>query len=112
VSINPQNAFNLLLQAKAAGHLSGFGTTYILTILFFLTHGQQPIYNRFVHKAAQAIATNTSPKKAAHHQPVMHWAQYLNYQAQLAPVGAALGLAMPVNRSVDRALWVYGHLFP
>jgi hypothetical protein len=104
---NPEAAFNQLVQA----HLTGFGTTYILTIFFFLTNGRQPIYDRYAHAAAQAIATNTVPGQRVHFRRVASWQQYLDYQALLAPVVQTCGLALPVPRSVDRALWAYGHLF-
>jgi hypothetical protein len=103
---NAQNAFDLLVRAKKDGHLAGFDTTYMLTILFFLTHGQQPIYDRFVHKALHAIANQTVPRQPTVIQRVTNWQKYLVYQGLLAPVAEACDLAIPVPRSLDRALWV------
>jgi hypothetical protein len=107
---NPRAAFNFI----ANEDLVGFGPTYILTILFFVTRGQQPIYDRFAHMAALAIDKGLPPHSEVSYQTVRNWNEYEDYKSLLTPIVQACGQrpgSMTVPRRVDQALWVYGHLF-
>jgi hypothetical protein len=88
---------------------AGFGE-----ILFFVTGGQQPIYDRFAHIAASAIHQRLPPHSDVSYRPLQNWDDYEAYKGLLLPVVHACGQQpgdMTVPRSVDQALWVYGHLF-
>jgi hypothetical protein len=95
---------------------TGFGPTFMLTILYFLTHGREPIYDKYAHKAALAYDQKVRPGgHVRHYQPVQSWSDYERFKRLLMPIASACDMratgAMLVPRSVDRALWVYGHLF-
>jgi hypothetical protein len=107
---NAQEAFNLITNKG----LAGFGPTYILTVIFFLTGGQQPIYDRFAHVAALAVRQGLPPRSEVSFQAVRNWNDYEDYKELLRAVTHACGQqsgSTTVPRCVDRALWVYGHLF-
>jgi hypothetical protein len=95
--------------------LKGFGITYILTVQFFVTHGHDPIYDKFAHMGAIAIHEALKPGTLIKWAPVQDWSQYQAYVNLLRPISAACfkigNSQMTVPRTVDRALWVYGHFF-
>lgn len=119
------NQMNQIMQHVQAGHpdlvfnlhtqLDYFMPTTILTIVFFVTHGQQLIYDKYAHIAALAINQGQAPgAHIANYHRVQNWGDYEAYKELLVPIVAACGQQaghMPVPRPVDRALWVYGHLF-
>lgn len=110
VSRNPEYLFNL------APVLEGFGPVYILTVLFFFTGGRYPIYDRYAHIAALAIQKNLPPESCIEYKGIQKWADYAHFIDLLTPV-RSLGFTDPdnpsmfVSRTVDRALWAYGHSF-
>lgn len=96
--------------------LDGFGITYILTVQFFITHGRDPIYDKFAHMGAIAIHQGLKPGTPIRWAPVQDWSEYLGYVNLLKPISAdcsesTANSSMTVPRHVDRALWVYGHFF-
>lgn len=96
--------------------LGGFGITYILTVQFFISHGKDPIYDRFAHMAAIAIHENLKPGATIKWAPVQSWEEYQRYVNLLKPISAACFQAgassqVTVPRPLDRAAWVYGHFF-
>jgi hypothetical protein len=52
---NPQYLLDLVPQ------LAGFGNVYILTILFFVSRGKYPIYDKYAHIGAHAITRDSPP---------------------------------------------------
>lgn len=96
--------------------LEAFGITYILTVQFFITHGRDPIYDRFAHLGAIAIHQGLKPGTPIRWAPVQDWSEYLGYVSLLKTISrfsqSSANSSMTVPRPVDRALWVYGHLFP
>jgi hypothetical protein len=107
---NPRYLFDLVPQ------LTGFGNVYILTVLFFATHGRYPIYDRHAHVAAQAIGQDLRPGSHVLYKELQNWNDYETYMNLLRPISKADtkpsgDSPMLVSRPVDRALWVYGHFF-
>jgi hypothetical protein len=107
---NPQYLFDL------HSELDGFGPVFILTVLFFVSHGRFPIYDRFAHIAALAIAQGLPPGSFVDYRAVQKWNDFQHYMNLLLPISHACpqGLGTPsmsISRLVDRALWVYGHFF-
>jgi hypothetical protein len=97
--------------------LEGFGITYVLTVQFFVTHGRDPIYDKFAHLGAIAIHQGLKPGTPIKWAPVQDWSEYQGYVNLLKPISAACSQpgtssSMTVPRPVDRSLWVYGHFFP
>ena len=106
---NPRYLFEL------TPHLQGFGAVYILTVLFFVSHGRYPIYDKYADVAAQAIAEDLPPTSHIPYNGIQKWSDYERYIRRLEPiqsVGArSWGDSMFISRAVDRGLWVYGHFF-
>jgi|SRR5579885_621241 hypothetical protein len=96
--------------------LHSFGITYILTVQFFITHGRDPIYDKFAHMGAMAINQDIKPGDSIRWVPVQNWSTYQQYVTLLKSITAccaqsSVGLPMAVPRPVDRALWAFGHFF-
>jgi hypothetical protein len=107
---NPRYLFDLVPQ------LAGFGNVYILTVLFFVSHGRFPIYDRYAHIAAEAIAQDLRPDSRVHYRDLQKWDDYDRYMDLLRAINKARpeqpgSASMFISRPVDRALWVYGHFF-
>jgi hypothetical protein len=107
---NPRYLFDLVPQ------LAGFGNVYILTILFFASRGRFPIYDRYAHIAAQAIAQDLRHDSPVHYRDLQRWDDYSRYMDLLRAINKAGPLqagsaSMFIPRALDRALWVYGHFF-
>lgn len=107
---NPKYLFDL------AGKLEGIGKVYVLTILFFITHGRFPIYDKYAHIAAQAIYDGLPPESLIEYRAVNSWSDYLDYMNLLSDISNSATEAqghstMFITRPVDRSLWVYGHFF-
>jgi hypothetical protein len=107
---NPRYLFDLV------PHPKGFGKVYILTVLFFATHGEYPIYDKYAHIAAQAINRGLPPGSHINYKELQTWKDYKDYMTLLAPLRQAVpqqvgSSFMFISRPIDRALWVYGHFF-
>lgn len=104
-----------------AKNLNGIGTVYILTLLFFISKGKYPIYDRFAAMALTALEEKAVPlpnDKKSNRVAVKYmelpdktkmdeaWPVYLSYTAAVRKLGY-----VPDDRRLDQALWVYGHCF-
>lgn len=119
-----------LAQSKQYGELfcdlcinkvSGFGTTYIINLMFFFSKGELPIYDAYVNCALNAIRNKYKPDETCvvkitnipqlnnGHQDHIHkaWNFYLDYIKELKTIYGSDN----ITRTMDRALWVYGHCF-
>jgi hypothetical protein len=122
---------------------ANFGNTYLLTLIFFLSNGAFPIYDRFAQIAIEAIKNGIQPNSKLGFPGFIEssdpqWEDgprggqhiesfYKKYQDDLKDIfcgeledckqrrasGKATDLkeAIKIERNIDRALWVYGHLF-
>ncbi len=114
---NPQICLNMLKKEAP----DGIGTVYLITILFFLSHGKHPIYDRFAMAALDAYDNELKPANGAIISldpiPVKKDDEfeticspngfYQNYVDKLK----SLGYDHSRDRRLDQALWVYGHGF-
>jgi len=96
--------------------LKGFGHVYILTVLFFATRGQYPIYDRFAHIAALAIDQGLPLGSCVHYREGQKWSDYQQYKNLLVSIARTFpqqpgNVSVLISRPFDRALWVYGHFF-
>jgi hypothetical protein len=114
---NPQECLNILKIMAP----DGIGTVYIITILFFLSHGMYPIYDRFAMAALEAYDNGILPATGSSIslEPIPLKTDegfkaicepngfYRNYVDRLN----RLGYDYSGDRRLDQALWVYGHGF-
>ena len=112
----PQIALNNLKKIPA----HGIGTVYLLTLLFFISKGEHPIYDRFAMKALIAadkgyrpnevsITTKELPPKGSNAFDSLMRNEIIKKYTYL--LNDFFGVDYKTNRDIDRALWVYGHLF-
>ncbi len=101
------NVYNELSQGAPAN----FGTVYIINLIFFLSKTDWPIYDKYAHKAAKALYMNKkpcevyvgdAPSKKSVRDVVNMYAEYIWYLKKLFGT-------QKISRTIDRALWVYGH---
>lgn len=96
----------------------GIGPVYAITMLYFITQGEYPIYDRFAKMALSAILKPAKPGELIQYTelPDKSRKTFLDimkkemdvYQEQIK---SAFGKRYWENRNIDRALWAYGHLF-
>lgn len=100
----------------------GMGPVYKITLLYFVSGGRYPIYDRFAYKALLALGEGTNPglNKRAPSLPeksdTMLWNNYVekldnSYQKYIELMEIIFNKDYIEDRRIDRALWVYGHLF-
>lgn len=111
--IQPQQVLNKLKNEAP----SGIGTVYLITILYFLSNGEYPIYDRFAKIAIDAIKGDFVPGEYIKYRalPAKDDVKFDYVMDEIlsfkADINAIFGDAYEKNRDVDRALWVYGHSF-
>lgn len=102
------------------------GTVYLLTVLYFLTNAEYPIYDRYAKMALDAIKSNgkIKPGDVVPYKELptktdggfknllcKSDSKYRVYINELETVFREKYTTNKQNRDIDRALWVYGHLF-
>lgn len=111
---DPQEVLNRL----SAIETKGLGTTYLITLLYFISGGKVPIYDRFAAMALEAIThdrkpgewihINKLPDKDSKKRSGKVIDNYIEpYKMQLIDIFEDKWQC----RDIDRALWVYGHSF-
>ncbi len=113
-------------KAKKSQRLSSVGIVYMITLLHFLTCGAVPIYDKYVHIALKAILWDKRPGEPVYYagpadnQKVTVLGLLDEYMRLIDAVldGSAYKIYRKCSdediekiRKLDRALWVYGHLF-
>lgn len=105
-----------------------FGTVYIITLLYFLSRGETPIYDKYAMMALDAICSDTAPKengkvyikynalpsnKIKDKEAFNHIisCRISEYEDKIKTVYEEFGDQWKRCRKFDQALWVYGHLF-
>ncbi len=113
--------------------IAGIGPVILLTLLFFITKGECPIYDRFAMAALLSIDAENSKKNEKGDHNIIYLPGDIIYLESLPEKGddKFKGLLANddsiyckyydllkkyfdkeiINRNVDRALWVYGHIF-
>ena len=109
---NPDNATLLDIYTNMLPEVPKyFGSVYILNLLYFITKRQLPIYDKFAHKALIALSTGVAPSevtvkpapaKGSKKSVIKMYTEYIHLLENLFGQKA-------ISRSLDRALWVYGH---
>lgn len=109
----PQNVLNELKSLE----INGLGTVYLITLLYFISRGVWPIYDRFAKVALDAIDGNLElgsvveykelPDKSSSKFGTVCEDELVPYRDKIYRIfGDDL-----TCRDYDRALWVYGHGF-
>ena len=111
---DPQGVLNEL---KDLG-TDGIGTVYLVTLLYFISRGKYPIYDRFAKIAVDAIIGDKRPGEAIVYKDLpdkkskafdtLYDEYLLDYSRNLYSIFKD---EYKENRDIDRALWVYGHCF-
>lgn len=99
----------------------GIGPVYAITLLYFITNGKYPIYDRFAHIALKQIESSASFDNVIQDASLRHEFHscstkiekiYNDYQKHyIRRLTKIFGEEYQTNHDIDRALWVYGHLF-
>lgn len=120
---NPQGVLNQLNAYFVQQNISGLGTVYLLTLLYFISKGKYPIYDRFASIAIDAIIAEKNPgsKISYHLLPAKDTERFKHvFEENMVPYMKKIKKVFgdtniyknnPADRNIDRALWVYGHLF-
>lgn len=88
------------------------GTVYTITLIYFLSKGSLPIYDKFAHKAAKAVYLGVSPSEVfVGEAPGKTETQkiYNMYNEYCWLLKQIFGQEK-ISRKQDQALWVYGHI--
>ena len=108
---NPQ----LVLDRLYGEHFYGMGPVYLLTLLYVISKGKYPIYDRFAQMALTAIHNDVKPGGIVNFKALSGSAfstivkrEMEEYIGQMERV---FGEKYQDSRDIDRALWVYGHFF-
>ncbi len=110
----PQEVINKLKNNSP----DGIGTVYLITLLYFISRGEYPIYDRFAKIAIDAILFDKKPYDYVKYSELPNkndkkFSQVINnYKKEYVDkLKEVFGDNYKSNRDIDRALWVYGHLF-
>lgn len=118
----------LQIESPKAKTIKGIGSVYLITILYFVSSGKYPIYDRFAAMALQALLCGKKPGTKIQirdlpdktsdsflnmlDDPNSAYKEYINSLEIVSKMyydGKKDGYQ--IDRRLDRALWVYGHLF-
>lgn len=103
--------------------VANIGTVYLITLLFLITNGRCPIYDRFAAAAINAIINEATPGEEIQNieLPSKNYTGYRNlltpneslskYQVYIKNLKSLFNDEYQKDRRIDQALWVYGHLF-
>ena len=115
--------YRKLMSIFENNNVKSFGVTYMLTLLYFLTFGKCPIYDKYAQKAMSAINNGISPVGKP---PIEYCVPgkecitrgYGIYRTYMDDLNTLFDYQQIVTdnrfgelRRIDQALWVYGHLF-
>lgn len=100
----------------------GIGTVYLITLLFFLSKGLLPIYDRFASAALSALESGIKPGNEVEVVTPPSKELVMKVKKELYdPFIAKMNSNTYANynkctnieerRRIDQALWVYGHYF-
>lgn len=114
---NPQAVLNWLRNGDIPAP-KGIGTVYLITLLYFISRGRWPIYDRFAMMALVAISDEKKPGESVSFLdlPDKYSDEYddvmdICNRTYISKLTSIIGENYNQNRDIDRALWVYGHLF-
>ncbi|MBO4563153.1 MAG: hypothetical protein J5772_06030 [Clostridia bacterium] len=97
---------------------TGIGAVYAITLLFFITKGNKPIYDQYAMMALfnmtpdPLIGYHELPQRGTEGRIDGGFIEKLTerYEQYIALLEHHFGDMYKKCRDIDRALWVYGHL--
>lgn len=107
------------LLEKLMGY-NGIGPVYAITIIYFMSKGKYPIYDKFAHIALLKLAARTDYKalisdrdrhKVFHDDSTNIGRIIDDYLRYIGLLRECFSDEWEKTRDIDRALWTYGHLF-
>ena len=107
---DPHRLYEILFEH----HADYFAATYILTLVYFFTKGNCPIYDKYADIALLAIKKDIAPHNKINFKPIessnvsSSWKRYISYCQMILEM---FGEDRYQERCIDRSLWVYGHYF-
>lgn len=117
---DPQGLLNTINKPE----YRGMGSVYLVTLLYFLSKAEYPIFDQFAMKALSAIKGNTAPKVGEKVGVEVEFIDLPDKQSKrfsnimenemaiyIGMLDEIFGDKWKTDRDIDRALWVYGHLF-
>lgn len=121
--INKNNCDDLASVINYITNFDRVGFVYAVTLLHFVSKGKYPIYDKFAHIALKQISENSDFEriiKDSELEKEIHKdnakKRFYEYQKHFIDrindiFDTHYGEEESYDRRVDRALWVYGHLF-
>ena len=107
---NARKALEILFDCKNRSSVKQLGTVYLLAILFFISGGDYPLYDKYAHTAVKALYLGKNPKDVfvgdAPQDSIDKIAGL--YEEYCSLLKSCFG-TFSIDRALDRALWVYGH---
>ena len=105
----PAEIFSELVEQN----VTNLGTVYLITLVYFISN-KCPIYDRFAHQAIVAIKNGSKPGEVVKISSLPSKRAnnvFEKYSKEYVEPLKEVFKDNYMNRDVDRALWVYGHLF-
>jgi hypothetical protein len=103
--------YKRLAKLQKKKEVKTFGSVYSITLIYFLSGGRYPIYDKFAHKAVKALYYGFNPGSiyASSAPDKSDWeAVMAMYKEYLFLLKGVFG-TYHISREQDQALWVYGH---
>ena len=107
-----EKCYKEIIDVLLASKVKGIGPVYAITIMFFLTKGKYPIYDRFAANALEAISKKQIARPICNKNTCSEKVikQYGDFADGMRCLMNELGEDNYLTyRQLDRALWVYGH---
>lgn len=108
------NAYDKLLNLQKKTKkkkVNYFGSVYILTLIYFLSKGKFPIFDKYAYKAVKALFYNANPKDITVESSLdkTDINKVLTLYCEYCWLLTQIFKTYIITREQDRALWVYGH---
>lgn len=108
------NAYDKLLNLQKKTKkkkVNYFGSVYILTLIYFLSKGKFPIFDKYAYKAVKALFYNANPKDVTVESSIdkNDIDKVLTLYCEYCWLLTQVFKTYSITRDQDRALWVYGH---
>lgn len=106
-----EDAYTQLIYLNNTKQVKHLGVVYVITLIYFLSGGKYPIYDKFTHIAVKALYMNENPYDIfvcgapGKNNIAQAIGMYKEYCWLLKQVFGKYD----IDRKLDQALWVYGH---